>query len=378
MDLARQCATEVWRTEVVAVSYGSCMHQPPNRSTRSRRRRLLFALAPVGALLLFGELIARAVRGPLYFGSFRAIRTDLMRRNYPAELHPTLGYVPKAGFASRDNHWGTVVSIDGDGMRNNGTSPAPAGAKVIAAVGDSFTFGDEVDDDATWPAALEKILGKPVKNGGVFGYSLAQSVLRAEAMLDRFAVETVVLSLIPDDIGRSEFRKRYTLLPVFRFAGEGLELSNVPLQHDAPADASSRWKDALGHSALLDAIFANTVRAWWFENEKQQIAPELAGRGPELADKLVARLWRRCQAQGVGLLIVLQGERDRAEPVAVARGLLRKAKALGAKELDLLGLYEQARAEDPSVTRRWFRGHMTREGNAWAAARIAAALRTGD
>jgi hypothetical protein len=343
-----------------------------------RRRRVWFALVPLLSLLLVAELAIRIARAPLYLGSFRSLRTDLMKRNYPAELHPTLGYVPKAGFASRDNHWHTLVSIDDDGMRKNGAVASPVGSQVIAAVGDSFTFGDEVDDDATWPAALERELGKPVKNGGVFGYALSQSVLRAEAMLERFAVETVILSLIPDDIWRSEFERRYTLLPVFRFAGDGIDLANVPLDHAAPASSAKAWKDALGHSALLDAIFANTVRGWWFENEKQVVAPELAGRGPELANRLVERLWRRCQARGAGFLVVLQGERDTDERIAIARSVLARAKALGARELDLLGRYQRAKLTDPAVSARWFRGHMTREGSAWAAACIAEALRAGD
>jgi hypothetical protein len=346
----------------------------PPRRPLSRRRRLLFALLPVLILLLGAELVIRLVRAPLYFGSFRQLRTDLMRRNYPAELHPTLGYAPKPNFRSRDNHWGTLVSIDSDGMRQNGDGPRPAGDRVIAAVGDSFTFGDEVDDDATWPAALERELATPVMNGGVFGYSLAQAVLRAEAMLERFPVATLVVSFIPDDLTRCEFAKRYTLLPVFRPDGDGLRLEGTPIDHAAAGrDSGKAWKDALGHSALVDAVLANTVRHWWFENEKQVTAPGLAGQGPELGRRLLDRIATRCRDRGASLLVVLQGKDD----VPAGRAVLAHAAARGVRTLDLVQRYRDELAKDPGKEQRWFRGHMTREGNTWAAQQIAAALRAG-
>lgn len=345
----------------------------PPKHPLSRRRRLLFAFVPLLAVLLVAEIVIRLVRAPTYFGSFRDLRTDLLKRNYPAERHPVLGYVPRKNFQSRDNHWGTVVSIDEDGMRRNGAQPPPPGARVIAAVGDSFTFGDEVDDDASWPAQLEVELQQPVKNGGVFGYSLAQAVLRAEAMLERFSVDAVVVSFVPDDLTRCEYSKRYTLLPWFQFVGNDIALRGVPIDHDAPSpDSSKALKDLLGHSALLDGILANTVRAWWFENEKQVTVPELAGKGPELGKKLIERLAGKCRERNAHLLVVLQG--DKVLPMAVT--VLDHAKTLGIATLDLATRFSALQQQDPSLHRKWFRGHMTREGNGWVAREVAAALRT--
>jgi hypothetical protein len=344
----------------------------PRGRPLSRRRRLLFAFVPLLVLLLGAELVIRVCRAPLHFGSFRELRTDLMRRNYPAERHEVLGYVPRAGFASRDNHWGTQVSIDADGMRRNGTGPPPASEQVIAAVGDSFTFGDEVDDDESWPAYLERELQMPVKNGGVFGYSLAQAVLRAEDMLQRFPVATVVVSFIPDDLVRCEFRRRYTPVPWFDLDGDGLVLRNVPIDHDEPSqDAGKAWKDLLGRSALVDAILASSARRWWFENEKQVAVPHLVGRGPEIGKRLLERLAARCRAHGADLLVVLQG----MDPQSAAVDVLRHADSRGIATLDLASRFRERLAADDSVDDRWFDGHMTPEGNAWVAAEIAAVLR---
>ncbi len=345
-----------------------------NARPLARRRRLLFALLPLLALLLVTEVTIRLVRAPGHFGSFRDLRTDLLHRNYPAERHATLGYVPRANFASRDNHWGTQVSIDGDGMRRHGATPTPVGTRVIATVGDSFTFGDQVDDDATWPAQLEVHMQQPVKNGGVFGYSLTQSVLRAEDMLERFPVQALVVSFIADDLTRCEYAKRYTPLPWFDFAGDGLVLRNVPIDHAAASsDSSKAWKDLLGHSAVLDAIFANTARAWWVENEKQVTVPHLVGRGKDLGKRLLDRIAGACKRRDVQLLVVLQGDQSNEAALEV----MQHAAARGLPTLDLATRFAALHTTDPSLHGRFFAGHMTREGNRWVAQEIAAALRKG-
>ncbi|MBL9077483.1 MAG: hypothetical protein JNL08_08270 [Planctomycetes bacterium] len=333
------------------------------------RRRLLFALVPLAAVLLVAELAIRLVRAPLHFGSFREFRVDLMRRNYPAERDPQLGYVPRANFASTDNHWGTRVSIDEHGLRRNGGAAAPADVPAVVAVGDSFTFGDQVDDDASWPAQLEPLLGRPVRNGGVFGYSLTQAVLRGEQLVQRFAATDLVVSFIAGDLERCEYSKRYTPVPWFDLRGDELVLQPVPAD-DAVADPGKQWKDLLGHSALLDAVFANTSRAWWYENEKQVTVPHLVGRGREIGERLMDRIAAFCRARGVRLLVVLQGEKQDDNASAV----LARAQAAGARTLDLVDRFLAAERADPSVRARWFDGHMTRAGNGWVAAHIAVAL----
>lgn len=343
---------------------------PPRRPI-ALRRRVLFALVPLAAILLLAEVALRLLRAPLYFGSFRELRLDLMRRNYPAVLDDTLGYAPKPHFSSRDNRWRTLVSIDADGLRRNGEAPPPDGP-LIACVGDSFTFGDQVDDGDTWPAQLELLLGQPVKNGGVFGYSLAQSVLRGEQLMDRFRPATLVVSLIADDLLRSSYSRRYTNLPWFDFDGDGLSLKGVPIDHHTrPVDPSAWWKDALGHSALLDAVLAGAAREWWFENDKQVVVPHLYERLVELGQRIVDRIDAACRARDTRLLLVLQGtwRPDWMTPV------LRHAEQRGVETIDLAQRFLDLAERDPGLRERWFAGHMTRAGNAWVAEQIAARLR---
>ncbi|MEZ6036071.1 MAG: hypothetical protein R3F29_01235 [Planctomycetota bacterium] len=328
---------------------------------------------PLTGLLLLAEILVRAFREPFWFGSYRELRLDLMRRNYPAVLDDTLGYAPKPDFASHDNHWGTQVTIDGDGLRSNGDGPRPDGP-LIVAVGDSFTFGDQVDDDETWPAALERQLGRPVKNGGVFGYSLTQTVLRGEQLMDRLHPEVLIVSMIADDLLRSSYSRRYTNLPVLDFEpdGPGLVLKGVPIDHSAmPPDPQRWWKDALGHSALIDGVLANTARRWWYEDDKQVMIKRLFNRRRELGMRIVDRIAAACRARDTRLLLVLQ---DGWRPDWIVP-VLEHAERTGVEVLDLALRYKQLAEQDPSVEQRFFAGHMTPAGNAWVADQIAARLR---
>lgn len=327
---------------------------------------------PFLAVLLIAELVARIARDPWCFGSYRALRVDQARRGYPAVRHPTLGYVPRAGFAGAGNHWGTRVSIDADGFRRNG-GPAPADGRPLVAVGDSFTFGDQVNDDETWPAYLEAVTQRPVKNAGVFGYSLVQAVLRVEAILTRVPAAWVIVSFIPDDINRCELKKRYASLPYFDIVDGGLALRNVPIQDASDPDEARqrRFKDALGHSALVDAVLANLVPQWWIVDQKE-VRAHPPGVGAQIALLLVDRIAAACGERECRLLFVLQGDRT----TAAADAVIARARARGIVTLDLIARLGEEERIDPSVKARWFAGHMTAAGNRWVAECVAEAIAT--
>jgi hypothetical protein len=71
-----------------------------------------------------------------------------------------------------------------------------AGVYAAVVVDDSFTFGDQVSDDETWPACLEATLHRGVDNGGVFGYVAAQALRRALLKLNEKKYEHLVLSIL--------------------------------------------------------------------------------------------------------------------------------------------------------------------------------------
>ncbi|MBL9078118.1 MAG: hypothetical protein JNL08_11475 [Planctomycetes bacterium] len=344
------------------------------RRRLSRRKRLVFALVPLALLCLVGELAVRAWRSrqgfaPFLGGSYRDLRIDLIRRSYPAAHDPLLGYVPRPGFASADNQWHAQVTIDADGMRQNG-APRPAGAWLLAA-GDSFTFGDQVGDAETWPARLEQELARPVRNGGVFGYSFAQSVLRAQRMLAAQTATDLVLSFIPDDLLRCEESRRFTAIPWFDLRGGELVLRGVPVPDSAVDNEldSQRLRVLLGHSALVDVLAGNLAPSWWVA-QRPVVRVHPPGTGVAIATKLLDQLVPDCRARGVRLLLVLQGH----WPDAGSQQVLAHARTLGAATLDLCARFLAVAERTPTVQQQWFAGHMTAAGNAWAAREIAAAL----
>ena len=108
-----------------------------------------------------------------------------------------LGHVPNDGEYFID--WPGVstskVTIR-DGVRVNASFDPPASGAPTLAIGDSFTFGDEVSDNETWPACLERQWQTRVVNGGVFGYGAAQAVLRAQRLQLEQNFDRVIWSIL--------------------------------------------------------------------------------------------------------------------------------------------------------------------------------------
>jgi hypothetical protein len=351
-------------------------------SSIPRWRRIVYSLLPLFLLLVSLEVVVRVVRAPLWFGSFRELRLNLARRGFPAEPHPVLGYVPSPTEQPMENRWGTRVTIDADGFRSNGRTTAAGvenggemAGESILVVGDSFTFGDQVDDDATWTAHLETILRRPVRNGGVFGYSLGQIVLRAEEIQARMPAGDLIVSIFPDDISRCEYSTRYAPKPYFDIV-DGRLVLNAPGERGPRSQADERQrrlKNFLGHSALLDAVFSATVKFWWYKEERtRRVHPP--GEGMKIARLLVERIDALCRERGCRPLIVSQGP-SRSDATTE---LLGYADRHGIPTLDLIDRINELGADDPGIFERYFDGHMTPAGNRWVAEQIAAALRSLD
>lgn len=345
-------------------------------------RRLLLAAAPVALALLGGEFAMRRYRAkkgyPQVAGvSYRDRRIDLIRRAFPAQHDSVLGYVPRAGYAGSENVWRKRVTILASGLRSNGAAPTPAGRAVLA-VGDSFTFGDQVHDEESWPAQLERLLQRPVYNGGVFGYGFDQTVLRAEQLLQRFDVDQLVCSLIADDLSRCEFSRRYTPKPWFALAASGLELRGVPVADTSGLHArEGQWlRDWLGRSALCDVACWNLAPTWWV-GQPALVREHVKGAGLEIGKRLVRRLAQTCAARRVKLVLVLQAQGPELGPASAVRApeLVEYGAKLGLATLDLDRRYGELAREDPQFKGEFFAGHMTAAGNGWVAEQIAAVLR---
>ncbi len=148
-------------------------------------------------------------------------------------FHPIYGWSNLPGYRS-DERVPFKVTINQQGLRaKRDYSPHPTPeVRRIAVFGDSCVFGEEVDDDQTLPAHLERSLGNvEALNFGVRGFGLGQMILRLEEEVPQFDPQRVLLViLIPSDITR-DFTDFFThAKPAFRFADGRLNIDNLPVR----------------------------------------------------------------------------------------------------------------------------------------------------
>ena len=124
-----------------------------------------------------------------------------------------------------------LVRIEVFGVRSNGQAWTSApGERPLLAVGDSFVFGADSQDAETWPAQLERRLGAHVLNGGVSGYGVDQTYLRAVALCRRLRPRVLLVGVAPDDVRRCGLSVRGEPKPWFEpQANGGLVLRGDPV-----------------------------------------------------------------------------------------------------------------------------------------------------
>lgn len=87
------------------------------------------------------------------------------------------GYAPVVGFLHEPTT-SRFVNIDEHGIRSNGTRRDIASMQdAVWFFGGSTAFGEGIADDETIPAQLEGVIGRPVVNLGVRGYSSTEENL---------------------------------------------------------------------------------------------------------------------------------------------------------------------------------------------------------
>lgn len=324
---------------------------------------LLTAVLAVAVGLAGLEAFARLIDGVGFSArSFVAERLALRGGGYPGVYDPRLGHIPAPGYDGTANVWKTRVTIDAASLRRNApgqTTPVPA---AVVAVGGSKTFGNGVSDAETWPAQLQGMLGQPVANGGVFGFGIDQSVLRAETLVPEYRPWAVVVSFAYGDVRRAQLIQSDGIeKPYFEIADGGLVLRNVPPSANRPrVGQMGLVRAALGYSYLADWTARRLdATGWWYGSGFPPV--EANTDGPRVACMLMGRLKALAEVSGAVVLVVAQyGPRNLTapdDPVSVEElkgtaRVLECAKAAGLATLDTL----------PALRTRYQAGRSTFEG----------------
>ncbi len=278
----------------------------PRRGRWLRRFGLLLAsllvtwfLGEVAVLLVFGEQVKfprRVVEAP--WG---------LRYNQPHAQYRQ---------KSADGAW--QFRINGQGMRDDRefAHQKPPGTLRIVSLGDSFTAGYEVDQQATFSAVLESELraaGKTIEvlNAGVSGFSNAEQCLYLERELFNYQPDVVLVSFFGNDLVDN------VRTALFKFEGEQLVPWN---ERYVPA---GRLADFLNKNAFFNFL-SERSNLFVFAKERltlllkrdmvQENERNLATAGDKAADdetkaqrRLAAaifeRIYQKTRERGVPLVI---------------------------------------------------------------------------
>jgi lysophospholipase L1-like esterase len=280
-------------------------------------------------------------------------------------FHPVLGWAPRP-LLRRPERGESTNSRGARGEAEHAYARTEGRARIVV-LGDSFSYGLGVPDDAVWTARLERALpGTEVVNLAANGYGTDQQLLAWLLEGAKYEPDRVLLAFFVPDFDRNALRFRELAKP--RFVPHDGALRLEPLAVGRPEDLlAESERVALGPLRVGDALgFA-----------RRRIAGESEARFAHKAEVLRGLL--RILAASVALqgaelrLVVIPDQRyGRSRRAAeIAALAAAAARELGVPVLDLTGPLERAQAASADAFYGTASAHWTEAGHAAAAARIA-------
>ena len=310
-------------------------------------------------LLVVAEILARSVwtvqsciKSECDFSRFADLKVRKIYRGTDigfTRFDELLGFVPREGFSANlnaDGWHGGVVTIRKDGFRTNGSEPPPLPAEVLV-VGDSFTFGAQVSDNETWPACLERKLGRGVDNGGVGGYGTAQALRRASLKLAEKSYTTLVLSTLVDphdwNFGRDRlsFRQGFPK-PAVIHTKNGIGWSAVPDPNTRGSKFNPLHREALYFVYERSEFLAEILN--WFNIVGDQLTtvhPNAADEN-EIVDWTL-RKFSKLEIKNKMLLLQYPGDLGATEVAEKRKLILGIANELSLKVIDTYDVLSNAK-----------------------------------
>jgi hypothetical protein len=340
------------------------------------------ALLSLVISLLLAEMLFRWITGVPVFAvtDWRNERVVANHLGDRAIVDPVLGWKLRSDY--RSNGFNTIA----EGIRRN-FSETDIRTGGILAVGDSFAEGwDEVRDEESWPAQLEKLTGIAVINGGTGGYAADQIILRAEQLLPVVAPKVLIIGMNEIDIFRSAHAPFGAPKPYFTVADGALQFHPPePIENPQAMNMAFSWaRGILGYSAAADFILGRLALNFWY-GETNQVYRRVHDDEVKVTCKLLHRLKAETDKRSIRTLLFMQYygsyivEED--EISENAYNVEACARDVGIEVVDQYAPLREIALADPQAITSYYVmtgeefGHMSPKGNGHAAALLAEALK---
>ena len=276
-----------------------------NRSKTTYTQILLLLLGSIIVSLVIAELVVRDYK----VGMKNMIRVKgggLISHHFKGlySYDKELGWIPSSN--KRIKKWGGYVQTLDYGISSNGNNIKEEKELLVLAVGGSFVFGDEVEDNETWPAILESLIGHKVLNGGVSSYGLGQTVLRAEKLIDIYNPDVLIISFISDSINRLSLSVRHGVpKPYFLIENDKLVLKNTPVPFIKHRKLDL-FRKMFGYSHLVHKLMSAYFPNYWWKGTMYEFR-QIRNNKMEIAKKLFCRLAKYSGSKKRIIILVQSG-----------------------------------------------------------------------
>lgn len=186
--------------------------------------------------------------------------------------HPTRGWTMAPNLKDFPAFVGKTLNSNSKGIRGSVEYgyEKPRGKVRIIVLGNSYTYGDEVNDDETYPHHLQEILPEAeVLNFGMVGYGHDQMLQYLKEEGVKYHPDIVILGFLGIDMWKNTTDFTYRPKPVFRLVDGKLELRGVPVPR--PELVLAREAYRLKVLDLLSILYYKHRSATDIEQETSQI-----------------------------------------------------------------------------------------------------------
>lgn len=238
-------------------------------------RRIAFTLGYLLFLFILAEGTARVLFAVPFLSNRLSIPDDYgWRRAWVARHKSTgkdvfytfdrfdslTGWRAQSNVHSQTAFGGHTLTTNAQGFRAGHDFAVAKAANVtrVLLLGDSFTFGDESNDDVIYPSVLQQLLpSAEIMNFGVHGYGHDQMLILLRTEGIQYHPDVVILGFFRGDVSRNLLGFRDYAKPRFRLADGRLIQSGTPVP---TPDETLRWDWARPRVIDLESAIRGKLR----------------------------------------------------------------------------------------------------------------------